>query len=572
MKSVLEKINFLITKRQRRLIILLAILVLVGMFLEAFGLGILIPGLSILLDPEMVEKSQFLSLLKDLTPDSYKEYFVILFLIGICILYFVKTVFLVVLSLKQNRFLNNITTSVNNNLFSTYLNQPYSFHLVRNSSELIKNLQVESSLFHSFISSLITIFTEFCFVLSIVLTIIYIEPLGAISIGLFYIILSLIFDNITRSRLNFWGILRQELDINLSKFAHEGLGAIKDLIILGKESYYINKYSSNNFLKSRIQANQGALTQFPRHFLEFMSIIGLIGFIIVQMLIKTDVKEMFTILGVFVAATFRIIPSINKIISASQVIKFNMPSVDIVFNEIKNFRNSKKINNNDINHYFQSVIEFKSVSFGYNKTNILNNISFKIKKGETIGIIGESGAGKSTLVDLLIGLHKPSSGKILIDDIEISELGQKWKNTIGYVSQNIYLIDDSIENNIALGVEQDQIDKSRIDQILIQVQLKKLVDSLELGKLTKVGDRGIQLSGGQKQRIGLARALYNKAEILILDEATSALDIETETRIMKTILNFKRIKTIIIVTHRLSTLKRVDSIFKLENKKLNKIR
>jgi len=572
MKSVLEKINFLITKRQRRLIILLAILVLVGMFLEAFGLGILIPGLSILLDPEMVEKSQFLSLLKDLTPDSYKEYFVILFLIGICILYFVKTVFLVVLSLKQNRFLNNITTSVNNNLFSTYLNQPYSFHLVRNSSELIKNLQVESSLFHSFISSLITIFTEFCFVLSIVLTIIYIEPLGAISIGLFYIILSLIFNNITRSRLNFWGILRQELDINLSKFAHEGLGAIKDLIILGKESYYINKYSSNNFLKSRIQANQGALTQFPRHFLEFMSIIGLIGFIIVQMLIKTDVKEMFTILGVFVAATFRIIPSINKIISASQVIKFNMPSVDIVFNEIKNFRNSKKINNNDINHYFQSVIEFKSVSFGYNKTNILNNISFKIKKGETIGIIGESGAGKSTLVDLLIGLHKPSSGKILIDDIEISELGQKWKNTIGYVSQNIYLIDDSIENNIALGVEQDQIDKSRIDQILIQVQLKKLVDSLELGKLTKVGDRGIQLSGGQKQRIGLARALYNKAEILILDEATSALDIETETRIMKTILNFKRIKTIIIVTHRLSTLKRVDSIFKLENKKLNKIR
>ena len=566
MKSTLNKINFLITKRQRKLLTILIFLLLIGMFLEAFGLGILIPGLSIILDPEAIDKISFLIYLKGFLPNSLKDHFVILFLAGICLLYFLKSIFLIFLTLKQNRFLNNITTYITNRLFNSYLSQPYSFHLKRNASELIKNLQVESNLLHSLISSIIIIFTEFSFVFSIVVTIVYIEPVGAILIGLFYAILSILFFTITRKKLSVWANLRKDLDNNLSKSAHEGLGGIKDLIILGKTSFFIDQYSNKNYLKSRITANQGTLAQVPRYYLEFISICGLICFIIFQIIIKKNVNELFAVLGVFVAASFRIIPSINRIISAFQTVKFNTPSLDIIYNEIKSYALLEKNLVTYPDFKFKDEIEFKNVSFRYNeKSKIINQLSLKIEKGKTIGIIGESGSGKSTLVDLLIGLHKPISGEILVDKINIFHLGQKWRDTIGYVSQIIYLTDDSIKKNIALGIDQDLIDDVKINQILEQVQLDKFINSLELGVDTKVGERGVQLSGGQKQRIGIARALYNNSEILILDEATSALDSETETQVMKTILNLKGVKTIIIIAHRLSTLNNVDILYKVND-------
>lgn len=564
MKNTLKKLNFLITKRQRKLILALVFLLLIGMFLEAFGLGVLVPGLSMILDPEALQKITFLMNLKGFLPNSLKEHFIILFLIAICLLYFLKSIFLIFLTLKQNRFLNNVTTYISNNLFTSYLSQPYSFHIKRNASELIKNLQVETNLLHSLVSSIIIIFTEFCFVFSIVVTIIYIEPVGAISIGLFYALLSVLFFAITRKKLNVWGNLRQDLDNNLSKYAHEGLGGIKDLLILGKTSYFIDQYSNKNYLRSRVTANQGTLAQVPRYYLEFISILGLICFIISQLLLEKNINELFTVLGIFVAASFRIIPSINRIISAFQTVKFNMPSLDIIYNEIKSYSILKDDLETDTDFQFKKEIEFKNVSFSYSKNNkVINQVNLKIEKGKTIGIIGESGSGKSTLVDLLIGLHKPLSGVISADGINIFHLGQKWKDTIGYVSQAIYLADDSIKNNIALGVDKDLIDDLKINQILAQVQLDRFINSLELGVNTKVGERGVQLSGGQKQRIGIARALYNNSEILILDEATSALDSDTETQVMNTIINFKGVKTIIIIAHRLSTLTNVDDLYEV---------
>ena len=198
----------------------------------------------------------------------------------------------------------------------------------------------------------------------------------------------------------------------------------------------------------------------------------------------------------------------------------------------------------------------------------LKDINLKIKKGQIIGIIGESGSGKSTLVDLIIGLHKPISGKILIDGISGFQTSQSWRNSIGYVSQTIYLTDDTIKNNIALGIPENKIEETRIVELLEQVQLKKFINNLELGVNTKVGERGVQLSGGQRQRIGIARALYHNPDILILDEATSALDMETEIEIMRSINYLKRHKTIIIIAHRLSTLKSCDSIYKIDDGKL----
>jgi ABC-type multidrug transport system fused ATPase/permease subunit len=337
------------------------------------------------------------------------------------------------------------------------------------------------------------------------------------------------------------------------------------LLILGKTDYFVNEYSKKNYLKARINANQGTVSQIPRFYLELISIIGLVSFIILLLLQGKDSASLVTILGVFVAATFRMIPSLNRIIAATQSMKYYRPSVDIIHKEIKN--NIVFEDNNSKDYNFKNDIEFRSVDFSFTKdSSVLKNINLIIKKGQTIGIIGESGSGKSTLVDLLIGLHKPTSGEIIIDGINNFQISQSWRNNIGYVSQTIYLTDDTIKKNIALGVPQKKINDSKIIELLKQVQLEKFINNLELGINTKVGERGVQLSGGQRQRIGIARALYHDPQLLILDEATSALDSETEEEVMESINQLKDNKTIIMIAHRISTLVDCDKIYKIQDK------
>ena len=567
----LKKINFLITRRQRKGMIILTILLFIGMALEVFGLGILIPVISILIDPEMIEKTPLIVSLKNYFSEFSQEKFIIYFLLVIVVLYFIKSLFLVLLTYVQNTFLNNIIANISNNLFRIYLSQPYSFHLKKNASELIKNIQVEINFLNGFLISLISVFIEGGFAISIIAFLIYIEPLGAISIGLFYSFLSIIFLQLTKRKLDFWGKERQNLDSQLSKITMEGLGGIKDLIILGKTPFFINEYSDKNFIKSKINAKQGTISQLPRFYLELVSIIGLISFIILLLVNGKNPQSLITILGVFVAATFRMIPSLNRIIAAVQTLKYYESSVDIIYNEINSYNEINTSLDSQKTCNFKESILFENVNFSFDNGNqILKNISLIIEKGQTIGVIGESGSGKSTFVDLVIGLHKPTSGQILIDGEIDCQSNQSWRKIIGYVSQTIYLTDESIKKNIALGVPESQICLSTINKLLTQVQLDKYINTLEAGIDTKVGERGVQLSGGQRQRIGIARALYNNPEILILDEATSALDTETEKEVMKSIYSLKGDKTIIIIAHRLTTLSSVDQIYKVINGKIIK--
>ncbi len=572
MLNILTKINSLITNKQRRGTIILVILLFIGMILEVFGLGILIPMINILLDPEMVENTFGLRSMKDFFPNFSHRDFVLFFLGVILLLYIVKTLFQVFLTYKQNTFLNNVVATISNNLYTSYLQRPYKFHINSNTSELTKNLQVEVNYFFSFLSSLISLILEIGFLLAIILTLIFIEPIGAISIGIFYGSLSVIFFQFTKSKLTNWSELREKFDLQISKNIFEGLGGIKDLLILGKIHIYIQQFSRNNNLRQRLNAMMGTLSQIPRFYLELVSIFGLLSFICILIYQGKDPKSLITVLGVFVAAIFKMIPSVNKIITVSQLLKFHYPSVNIIYNELKDFNDNIEKSISPRNFQFQNNIQFSNVDFGYSKKNkILKGVSINIKKGQTIGIIGESGSGKSTFADLLVGLHKPFFGKILIDGIDGLQMTQSWRNKIGYVSQTIYLTDDSILNNIALGVPENMIDRSLINKILTKVQLEKFVNSLESGIKTRVGERGVQLSGGQKQRIGLARALYNNPQILILDEATSALDNLTEKGVMDSVKNLKGDITKIIIAHRLSTLDNCEVIYELSNKKLKKI-
>ena len=570
MTKTLKKINFLLSKDQRKKLIILTLLLFVGMILEFFGLGILIPVINILLDSNAFTQNEYLKSFREFFPQISDQKFILSLLLIIVIFYVVKTCFLVLLAFKQNRFLSFLRSSVTNKLFSSYLNQPYKYHLKVDSSNLVKNLQIEAGYFFTFITSLINVFIEGGLILSIFITLVIIEPFGTIALAFFLLFLTLIFYKLTKKKLALWGQTRQLLDLNSAKIITEGLGAIRDLIISGRVDFYVKKFNDLSFKKARITSNHILFTQLPRFYFELASISGLVLFISILIITGKSTTTLITTLGVFVAGVFRALPSLNRLVTSIQNLKFYNSSVDIIYNELISFNS---VNNKQSLNYrldFQSKISIENVTFKYGDKTVLEDISFEIFKHQCIGIIGESGAGKSTLVDLIVGLQKPNKGKILIDDIDLNDISDEWMAYIGYISQNIFLVNDTIGNNIAFGIPKDQIASSKIDEVISQVQLTSYIDELPDGLQTKVGERGIQISGGQKQRIGIARALYLNPDVLILDEATSALDNETEESILNLIELFKKTKTIIIISHNIQNLKFCDKIYRIEDNKITK--
>ena len=565
MLETLKKIKYLITKRQFKGLILISFLLFTGISLELFGLGLIIPIISILLDPDQNENIPLF--IKNLVKNENLVFLLLFFLV---IIYLIKTAFLVLLTLKENKFLHNISSYISITLFKRYINMPYLFHLSKNSSILLKNLQIEHGQFLIYITSFLTMIIEGSFLFFLILAVIYVEPVAAFSVGIFYALLVSIFLKFSRKTLTKWGHEREVIDSKISKVTIEALGGIKNIIMSNKFDLYSRIYSELYYNKARISSNYAIINQLPRFFIEFMSVIGLVSFIAVMIIQGKSTKELIPILGIFVAATFKMLPSIYKLVSSFQSIKYSSRSVEIIYNE---FQSTEIISNTEDNNYqfiFNESIKLDNVCFGYNPKNlILQNIAVEIKLGESVGIIGESGSGKSTFIDLILGLHEPTSGKIIIDNKNILNINNvSWKNQISYVPQSIYLIDDSIVNNIAFGIPSNEIDYNKIDELIRCVELEDFVNSLKMGKHTIVGERGKQLSGGQIQRIAIARALYKKSKIIVLDEATSALDSALEHKVVSSINKFSKDLTTIIIAHRESSLKNCDRIFEIRNKSL----
>jgi ABC-type multidrug transport system fused ATPase/permease subunit len=370
-----------------------------------------------------------------------------------------------------------------------------------------------------------------------------------------------------------WGKTRETVVKKVSKTLVEGLGAIRELILFGALQTYVSSFEQNNEKLMQINTKNGTFQQLPRLFLEFFAIIGIVIFIFFLLLKGENNDYIISTIGVFVAATFRLIPSVNRVLNAFQNIKFYTPSIDLIYKEL--FNNTSEMNIiEDQELDFNSRIEIQDLYFKYLKDEPswnIESINLLINKGDFIGIKGSSGSGKSTLIDLLVGLNEPDKGNFLIDGKSKILNNPNWRKQIGYVSQNVVLIDDSILQNIALGKDLNKINFENINDVIVKAGLKEFIGTLNEGFNTIVGERGVQLSGGQRQRIGIARALFQNPKILLLDEATSSLDNETEKKIMNSITLLKGQLTIILVAHRLSTLNNCNSIYEIQNHKLKKV-
>ena len=560
-RIIYSKIWSLLNTRQRSQLVALFLLMFVGMILEMLSVGIFIP---------MMTTSNN-DIIKDLLPElnngfSQDNSTVIFFLLAILILYLIKGAYQVFLSYKQVEFAFDIQNYLSEKIFTIYIKQSLSFFAEKNSSELVNNSINEITIltFNGIIQGLLLI-TELFVTLGIVTLLLFLEPRGTLIVLIIQGVSSVLFQRSTQKKVSNWGKMRQSYEQERIKHLSQGFAAVKEIKLRGAESEFIKIYRSSNLGTSEIGKKQQFVQQLPRIWLEFATIFSIISLVLFLLFIGHSLNYIFPILAVFAASAFRLLPSVNRILSCIHYLVFASSTVDKIHSEVNLSDNSEVQKEVDLLGF--ETISLESVDFKYPSSdiNVINNFSYVVNRQDKIAIIGTSGSGKSTLMDLLLGLQNPTSGSITINNYELSSVTRSYHKLIGYVPQSVYIIDETLEKNIAFGVAEIDIDKKRIYDVIKLAKLDQVVKNLVGGISGKVGEEGGNLSGGQCQRIGIARALYHNPQILFFDEATSSLDESTEKEILSTIFEISKDKTVFFITHKKDNLKFFDRVIDLTN-------
>lgn len=542
------------------------------MVLETLGIGAILPVLSSLTQSPESSENFFLDVIRNSFNIQSDRSLILLMLFGLFCIYLLKSLFLLFLTFYQSKYIFGIQEKLSYQFFKGYLSESYEFHLSRNSSDLIRNSLSEVTQFTGAISNTLSIFSELLVLLGITILLLFIEPSATIIVIATMILLGSIYLFFTKGKSERWGNERMFHDGKRIQHLQQGLSGIKEVKISGREQNFLEIYSTHNSGSANNNRKQAIIVGLPRIFIEFAAISGIVLFIFVYAFDQKEIQQVVPLLGLFGLAAFRIMPSINRIVSSMQSVRFTLPILHSLHEELVKIRERPLPSHNELDQInLSSEIELKNISFSYKDSGtILQNIDMIIPAGSCVGIIGESGAGKSTLLDLLLGLNQPTSGEILIDGKKLSDNLRSWQRGIGYVPQEVFLTDDTLKRNIAFGLEEEDIDDEKIASAINLAKLNSFVDALPNKENTTVGERGVRISGGQKQRIGIARALYENPSILVLDEATSSLDSSTEIEVMSSIKELIGTKTIIIVAHRISTMADSDFLYRIEKGKIGK--
>ncbi len=564
-----KKFYYILFPKQRRKIIDLFFFIIIGMFLETLGIGVIIPVLGLMTKTETWNEYPILNTILEFLGNPSQATVIIYSMLGLVFIYVIKTAFLIFLASEKNKFAAHLIADLSAYLFKGYLYMPWTFHLQRNSAELMLTIINEVNLLSNTIQSNLILIAEFCMLLGIIVILSIAAPVGTFIIIGVLLLLGGAFYYVLKNKLLNLGISRQHHDGLRMQHLQQGLGGVKDIKLLGRENDFIKQYDFHSKHVASITASIQTMSEFIRLFLELFGVICLSALIVAMIMNSKPLDALLPTVGVFAAIAFRLLPSFNRITGAINNVRYFLPAINRVYEEKQVISGNKLLASNQLLE-FKKNIKLANISFIYNKLNVhaLQIESMNIKYGECVGFIGSSGAGKSTLVDVILGLLTPDTGHIKVDGVDIQENLRGWQSQIGYVPQTIFLTDDTIRRNIALGIPESEIDDIAVDSALKAASLESFTQNLSLGINTLVGERGVRLSGGQRQRIGIARALYHDPKLLVLDEATSSLDIDTEMEVMQAIDALHGHKTLIIVAHRLSTLSGCDVIYKLDNGKI----
>ena len=570
-----RKLNLILNSKQKKGVIFLLFLILIGMVFETLGVALIIPAFTIITDPNIIDKYPVLtSLLLKFSPinllPNYQDsisihiQLIITAILGIIFVYFIKICFLIFLSWTQSSFITKLEIECSKKLFSGYLNSPYSFHLQKNSAILHRNVLAAPNLATTLEFSLVLV-TEILVVIGIGVLLLATEPVGALVTIAIFLTSSYYFHRYTKKYLFNWGEKRHFYEAQKIKFLQQGFGAVKDLKLMGRTKNFSDRFLKYNNAGAYIARNTKVLKGLPRLWLEIMVVICLSILLFLMLMKDHSIGEIIPTLGLFAAASFRLMPSASKIVGNMGSLQHNKPFFENAYKELSNTNIKKVAEDNNNTLTFEKSIKLDKIDYTYEGTSspTLFGVNLTIPFGSKVGFVGESGSGKSTLIDIILGVLDPTKGYVKIDDVDIQKNLRGWQNQIGYVPQTIFLTDDTLRNNVAFAISEDKMSDDLVKKAIREANLEEFVQSLPKGLDTIVGERGVRLSGGQRQRIGIARALYHQPTVLVLDEATSSLDIDTEKEIMEGIVKLKKNKTVLIIAHRLSTVSMCDELFKL---------
>ncbi len=556
----------MLVAEQRRAAIAVAALMIVGMVLETLGVGLILPVLALMTQNDFAVKYPVLApWLQRLGNPTGTQLVTgaMLVLVGVSV---VKTVFLGYLAWQQARFVSTLQISLSERLFEGYLRQPYVFHLQRNSAQLIFNINTQSAGVVAAVQQSLMLGTELLVVVGVSALLLKVEPLGAVLVGSTLGLAGWAFNRFTRRRVLRWGEAFKHHDELRLQHLQQGLGGAKEVKVLGREEDFLTQFRQHTVDSARVGQRQTTLLALPRLWLELLAAIGLAALVIVMTGQGKPLEAVVPALGLFAAAAFRIMPSVNRVLSAVQSVRYYAPIIDSLHSELA-LLGAAEVPQRGKPLAFKEALTLDQVSFRYPRTEAVavSGVSLSIPHGASVGFVGGSGAGKSTLVDIILGLLTPASGTVKVDGVDIQTGLREWQDQIGYVPQTIFLTDDTLRRNVAFGLRADQIDEAAVRRAIRAAHLDQFVSSLPLGLDTLVGERGIRLSGGQRQRIGIARALYHDPAVLVLDEATSSLDGATESGVMDAVGALRWDKTLIIVAHRTSTVEHCDQLYRIEH-------
>lgn len=566
-----EKLN----NNSKRKVILIFSFSFLGAILEAASIGLILPIFNILNSGKypsiLINMYEYINLSGFLTINAF------LILLTI-FLFLVKNFVLCLLCYFSNKFSSNIRQYFSNKMFNNYITSKYENFLQNNSSLFSKNLTLLISQFNSVVLVPGVVMITEIFVLILITSVsLYVDPISSLILFFLIFVPSIFYFQFTKNKNRHYGQLIQKSDEKRIKVVNEMIGGIRDIRILKNSLFFKKNYYQYEKITAESIFKNVFFLHSTKYYLEFILILSISILLIYNFVIGNSFVQTLTTLTFYGVVSFRLIPSFSRLITALQSLKFGEEIVDIINNEINakdNIANST-LQFKPMVYEFKNSISIENLSFGYHHSNenlILENVNLKIKKGESIAVLGRTGSGKTTFVNLILGLVQPLSGNLKIDNHKLSSKFLSNKIIFGYVPQDIYLLDDSIKKNIAFALPDKNIDKNKLKFALDNAMLKDFVNTLDHGVNTFVGDRGVKLSGGQRQRIGIARALYSGAGVLIFDEATSALDNETEKEIMKNIYSLKGKFTLIIIAHRISTLSGCDKCYELKENNLKLVK
>ena len=544
---------------------------------ETLGIGMIVPFVGIVTNPEIIQEQTILLFLYESLNFSSTKTFIIFSVVMLLSVFVLKNLYLLLFNYTQFRVILNQQVKLSRDLFKEYLTKPYTFHLQRNSADLLRNVNSEvSRVFQGMIMSSFQLFTEILVIICILTLLLVTAPLATLVASTLLGGSVILFFTFLRKKISRLGKEQQEVSGTMIKWVNQGLGASKEVKVSGKESFFINSYTGQSQIKANNSRYMKMLELVPRLFIETL----LVSIVLVTMLIivfqGTSATQLVSTMALFAMAAFRLMPSITRVVSLITTIRYSQPALQVVYDDLFKEKDlSADISQNKVvinkgKRTYNDAIKLKNISFRYpeQKEFAIKDVSLTIPIGKSVAFVGESGAGKTTIVDIILGLFHPENGAVLVDDINIQKQQKTWQQKIGYIPQFIFLSDDTIRGNVAFGIGKNEIDDKEVWRALEQAQLKEFVERLPDQLETSVGERGVRLSGGQRQRIGIARALYHNPEILFMDEATSSLDNETEKEIMKAIDGLKGEKTLIIIAHRLSTIENCDVVFTINKGKL----